>query len=104
MGVLLRELGVLYSAAVRGVEAALAVLRVQYVDYAVWQRELLSGPALDEALGYWRDQLADVPALELPTDRPRPAVMTSAGAFHEVVVSAGGDWRAQEVGHANHVH
>ncbi|HEV7453554.1 MAG TPA: amino acid adenylation domain-containing protein, partial [Pseudonocardiaceae bacterium] len=98
MGVLLRELGVLYSAAVRGVEAALAVLRVQYVDYAVWQRELLSGPALDEALGYWRDQLADVPALELPTDRPRPAVMTSAGAFHEFVVSAGVTARLKELG------
>ncbi|MGH8941159.1 MAG: condensation domain-containing protein, partial [Actinomycetes bacterium] len=88
MGVLLGELGVLYSAAVRGVDADLPVLRVQYADYAVWQRELLSGSALDEALGYWRGQLDNVMVLELPTDRPRPAVVTSAGAFHEFVVPA----------------
>jgi amino acid adenylation domain-containing protein/non-ribosomal peptide synthase protein (TIGR01720 family) len=87
-GVLLRELSALYSAAVRGRDAELPVLRVQYVDFAVWQRELLSGPALGEALGYWRDQLAGVPALELPTDRPRPSVLTSAGAVCEFVVPA----------------
>ncbi|MGH3777951.1 MAG: non-ribosomal peptide synthase/polyketide synthase, partial [Pseudonocardiaceae bacterium] len=89
MGVLLGELGVLYSAGVRGQDAELPVLGVQYVDYAVWQRELLSGPVLDTALGYWREQLAGVPALELPTDRPRPAVLTSAGAVCEFVVPAG---------------
>ncbi|HKR50295.1 MAG TPA: non-ribosomal peptide synthase/polyketide synthase [Pseudonocardiaceae bacterium] len=88
MGVLSDELGVLYSAAVRGQDADLPVLEVQYVDYAVWQRELLSGPALDTALGYWRDQLADLAALELPTDRPRPAVLTSAGAMYEFVIPA----------------
>jgi hypothetical protein len=88
MGVLLGELGVLYSAAVAGVDADLPVLPVQYVDYAVWQRELLSGPALDDALGYWREQLAGVAALELPTDRPRPPVLTSAGAVCQFVVPA----------------
>ncbi|MGH3976966.1 MAG: condensation domain-containing protein, partial [Pseudonocardiaceae bacterium] len=87
-GVLLGELGVLYNAAVINLDVDLPVLRVQYVDYAVWQRELLSGPALDTALAYWRNQLADVPALELPTDRPRPAVLTSAGAVCEFVVPA----------------
>ncbi|MGH3997693.1 MAG: condensation domain-containing protein, partial [Pseudonocardiaceae bacterium] len=88
MGVVLGELGVLYSAAVCGQDADLPVLGVQYVDYAVWQRELLSGPALDDALGYWREQLVGVPALELPTDRPRPPVATSAGAVCEFVVPA----------------
>ncbi|MGH4002580.1 MAG: amino acid adenylation domain-containing protein [Pseudonocardiaceae bacterium] len=87
-GVVLSELGAFYGAAVRGQDTGLPVLRVQYVDYAVWQRELLSGPALDEALGYWRDQLDNVTALELPTDRPRPAVLTSAGAVCEFVVPA----------------
>ncbi len=88
MGVLLSELGVFYSAAVRGVEPVLPVLGVQYVDYAVWQREALSGAALDETLAYWRGQLDGVAALELPTDRPRPAVLTSAGAVCEFVVPA----------------
>ncbi|MGH3973476.1 MAG: amino acid adenylation domain-containing protein, partial [Pseudonocardiaceae bacterium] len=87
-GVLLGELGLLYGAAVCGQDAQLPVLAVQYVDYAVWQRERLSGPALDATLTYWRDQLAGVPALELPTDRPRPAVLTSAGAMCEFVVPA----------------
>ncbi|PZS24413.1 MAG: non-ribosomal peptide synthetase, partial [Pseudonocardiales bacterium] len=88
MGVMLGELGVLYSAAVCGRGAVLPVLRVQYVDYAVWQRELLSGAALDESLAYWRDQLMGAAALELPTDRPRPAVLSSAGAVCEFVVPA----------------
>ncbi|MGH3874774.1 MAG: amino acid adenylation domain-containing protein [Pseudonocardiaceae bacterium] len=88
MGVLLGELGALYSATVRGRHPQLPELRVQYVDYAVWQRELLSGPALDPSLEYWRDQLAGVAALELPTDRPRPAVLTTAGAMCEFVVPA----------------
>jgi non-ribosomal peptide synthetase component F len=86
MGVVLGELGVLYSAAVGGRDAVLPVLGVQYVDYAVWQRELLSGSGCAAALGYWRDQLAGVAALELPTDRPRPAVLTSAGAVCGFVV------------------
>ncbi|MGH9302077.1 MAG: condensation domain-containing protein, partial [Acidimicrobiales bacterium] len=88
MGVLLGELSVLYSGAVDGRDAQLPVLGVQYVDYAVWQRELFSGAGLDTGLGYWREQLAGISALELPTDRPRPAVLTSAGAVCEFVVPA----------------
>ncbi|MGH3754099.1 MAG: non-ribosomal peptide synthase/polyketide synthase, partial [Pseudonocardiaceae bacterium] len=98
MGVLLGELGVLYSATVAGQDAGLGVLGVQYADYAVWQRELLSGPALDAALGYWRAQLAEVAPLELPTDRPRPAVLTAAGASYEFVVPAGVTARLKELG------
>ena len=60
--------------------AALPALPVQYVDYAAWQRQRLQGPALDALLGYWRRQLADAPELlNLPTDRPRPAVMSYRG-------------------------
>ncbi|MGH3616056.1 MAG: amino acid adenylation domain-containing protein, partial [Pseudonocardia sp.] len=88
MGVLVAEWGQCYEAAVAGQSPQLPVLAVQYVDYALWQRQLLSGPVLDAGLAYWRDQLAGVAALELPTDRPRPAVMTSAGAVHEFVVPA----------------
>jgi non-ribosomal peptide synthetase component F len=56
-------------------------LPIQYSDYARWQREWLRGEALERQLAYWRSQLAgDLPALELPTDRPRPAAQTFRGA------------------------
>ncbi|MER6505154.1 condensation domain-containing protein, partial [Streptomyces sp. NPDC001455] len=89
MGVITRELSALYAAAVRGEEAALPEPRIQYPDFAVWQREHLAGDALDGQLDYWRGKLDGLEPLELPTDRPRPAVRTSAGALHtfEVPVS-----------------
>src|SRR5215475_4456972 len=88
MGVLVSELAVLYDAACRGAEAALPPLPVQYADFAVWQRQQLSGPVLDQQLGYWKQQLSGVSPSELPTDRPRPAVRTPAGAAHEFTVAA----------------
>ncbi|TDV49743.1 non-ribosomal peptide synthetase [Actinophytocola oryzae] len=63
-------------------------LPVQYADYAVWQRELLSGGALAAQLDYWRDRLAGLATLELPTDRPRPPVRDSAGAHLAFTVPA----------------
>ncbi|MGH3846208.1 MAG: amino acid adenylation domain-containing protein, partial [Pseudonocardiaceae bacterium] len=92
------ELGELYNATRTGRPAQLPELAVQYVDYALWQREQLTGAVLDTALGYWREQLAGVPALELPTDRPRPAVSTSAGALHRFVVPAELTSRLKELG------
>ncbi|MGH3936026.1 MAG: amino acid adenylation domain-containing protein, partial [Pseudonocardiaceae bacterium] len=111
MGVLLDELSALYRAAARhdmaescgtpapgrsgradqashALTSDLAPLPVQYADFAAWQRDQLSGPVLEEHLTYWRGQLDGVPPLELPTDRPRPAVRTPAGAVHEFVVPA----------------
>jgi len=85
MGVLYRELSVLYEAYREGRESPLADLPVQYADYAAWQREQLRGEALERQLGYWRERLADAPALlELPTDHPRPAVQTYDGASERV--------------------
>ncbi|HEX3126991.1 MAG TPA: amino acid adenylation domain-containing protein [Thermoanaerobaculia bacterium] len=53
---------------------------VQYPDFAVWQREWLQGEVLDDLVSWWREQLSGFPlALELPTDRPRPAVMRMRG-------------------------
>ena len=81
--VLARELAALYQARRDGSKAALPELPLQYADFSEWQREWLSGEVLDTQLSYWRSQLAGVPsALELPTDRPRPAVQTSRGSSH----------------------
>ncbi|MFF2922142.1 amino acid adenylation domain-containing protein [Streptomyces celluloflavus] len=79
MQVLTEELGAHYAAALDGTPPALPALPVSYADYAAWQRRMLSGPALDGRLAYWQQRLAGVRPMELPTDRPRPAVRTSAG-------------------------
>jgi len=91
-GVLQRELGALYAAALRGGDAALPPLSLQYADFARWQRERLRGSAYDALLGYWRDALAGLPQLALPTDRPRPAQPDYRGAtldFHLDAALAG---------------
>ena len=81
MGVIVRELSALYAAQVRGVAAALPELPIQYADYAIWQRQWLQGEVLEQQLRYWRERLAGAPlALELPTDRQRPAVASYRGA------------------------
>ncbi|WBC00984.1 non-ribosomal peptide synthetase [Micromonospora sp. WMMA1976] len=77
MGVLVRELGAAYAG------ESLPELPVQYADYAGWQRRELTGERLDTELAHWRERLAGLPALELPTDRPRPARPSWAGATHE---------------------
>jgi amino acid adenylation domain-containing protein len=82
-GIFFRELNMLYGAARAGTQAALPELEVQYADFAVWQREYLSGEVLEEQLSYWKQQLKGAPAvLELPTDRPRPAMQGYRGAKH----------------------
>lgn len=82
VAVLANELVQHYDAATKGSTVELAPLPVQYADYATWQRERLSGPEIGEQLAYWEHVLADLEPVELPTDRPRPAVRTSVGAVH----------------------
>jgi len=80
IGVFIRELSHLYGAFVAGKEPTLPILPIQYADFAVWQREWLQGKVLAAQLEYWKQQLADAPPLlELPTDRPRPAIQTFQG-------------------------
>jgi amino acid adenylation domain-containing protein/non-ribosomal peptide synthase protein (TIGR01720 family) len=98
MGVLADELGRLYSAAVGGPPAALPPLPLRYADFAAWQRDRLTGPALDDRISYWERQLSGVPVLELPADRPRPAVRTTAGATHRCTVPAAVTARLAELG------
>lgn len=70
--VLVNEWGTLYQAFSAGEPSPLEPLTLQYVDYAVWQRQWLRGDVLDAQFDYWQKQLADAPTvLNLPTDRPR---------------------------------
>ncbi|NOK38903.1 amino acid adenylation domain-containing protein, partial [Corallococcus exercitus] len=81
MGILVRELGALYRAFSAGLGSPLATLPLQYADYALWQRAWLQGDALERQRSWWRQHLTGAPrALELPTDFPRPAVQSFAGA------------------------
>ncbi len=89
IGILIREVSALYEAFRLGGPSPLPELPVQYVDYAVWQRDWLQGPALEAQLGYWRNQLASLPDLELPTDRPRLAVAGHRGGERSAIVPKG---------------
>ncbi|MFF4772562.1 amino acid adenylation domain-containing protein [Microtetraspora fusca] len=79
------EFGTVYAAYAEGRTPDLPELPVQYADYAVWQRDRLTGEFRDRILGYWRETLADLPRLRLPLDRPRPPVRGGTGGtvpFH----------------------
>ena len=80
LGVMVREIMALYQAFRAGESSPLPELELQYADFAHWQRDWLQGEVLEEQLSYWRGQLADLPLLELPTDRPRPTFQSYEGA------------------------
>ncbi len=89
MGILLRELAELYPAFADGRPSPLPELPLQYGDFAVWQRSWLQGEAMEAEISYWRGRLAGMPSrLELPTDRPRPAVQSLRGAARPVRLPA----------------
>ncbi len=89
-GIFLRELSALYRAAMAGRPSPLPEPSIQYVDFAVWQREWLQGEVLESQLAYWREALAGLPpALDLPLDRPRPAVRGSRGSSLPVSLTGG---------------
>jgi amino acid adenylation domain-containing protein len=80
MGIFTRELTELYRAFSAGAPSPLRELPLQYADFALWQRQWLRGEVLEEQLRYWRDHLTGAPpVLELPADRPRPAVQSHRG-------------------------
>ncbi|RLT97980.1 non-ribosomal peptide synthetase [Ketobacter sp.] len=78
-GILMRELGMLYDAYSHGRRSPLPDLKVQYRDFAQWQRQWLSGAELERQLSYWRQALAGVEVLNLPTNYPRTADTGFAG-------------------------
>src|SRR6185369_6121320 len=89
MGVLVHEFATLYTSFSADRLSPLEELPIQYADYAQWQREWLSGEVLAEQLSYWKQRLAGAPpVLELPADRPRPAVQSYKGAVEPLSISA----------------
>ncbi len=87
-GVFVREVAALYRAFASGEATPLPELAIQYADFANWQRAWLQDEALEQQLAYWKQQMAGAPeALALPTDRPRPPVQTSRGAYQEFKLS-----------------
>jgi hypothetical protein len=79
-GVLIRELGELYTASIEDRLAALPELSIQYADFAHWQRTWLQGDALNAQLRYWKEQLKDIPILNLPGAASRPLTQSHQGA------------------------
>jgi len=86
--VFFRELSVLYHAFSQEKPSPLPELSIQYADFALWQRQWLQGDVLEDHLRYWKQHLQGAPfVLELPIDRPRPAVQTFRGAKRSLPIS-----------------
>ncbi|UCC64491.1 MAG: AMP-binding protein, partial [Anaerolineae bacterium] len=90
LAVLVQELDLLYPAEKAGTQVSLPSLDLQYTDYVRWQAEMLSGSRGEHLWNYWRNQLAgELPVLDLPTDKPRPAIQTYCGASCAFEVTEG---------------
>ena len=88
MGLLFRELSVLYRAYRSGEPNPLAELPIQYADYAIWQRNRLQGENLDKQVSYWKTKLDGITTLQLAIDHPRPAMETHRGSSQTAELSA----------------
>jgi amino acid adenylation domain-containing protein len=87
LSILNRELGALYRSYTQGSAASLPLIPVQYADFAIWQRDWLQGPTLEEHLQYWKEALRGGPVeLAIPTDRPRSSVGSFKGSTFRFVV------------------
>ncbi|MGH1392474.1 MAG: amino acid adenylation domain-containing protein [Trichormus sp.] len=88
MEILVKELATLYTAFSSNKASPLPELAIQYVDFAIWQRQWLQGEVLETQLDYWRQQLGGIlPVLQLPTDYPRGRVQTFRGAIESFSLS-----------------
>ena len=88
MGVLLEEWMAFYEGATEETGAELEPLPVQYADFAQWQKEWQKAKSFDQHLQYWREELSgELPVLQLPMDRPRPAIQTHRGSTYTLVAN-----------------
>ncbi|ADD39911.1 non-ribosomal peptide synthetase [Stackebrandtia nassauensis] len=89
LGVFIGEFTAVYRQHLHGTDADLKPIPISYVDYSLWQRSREGTPEHKEQLSWWMEALSHNPkVLELPTDRPRPAVQTFNGSRHRFAVSA----------------
>ncbi|HEY9692726.1 MAG TPA: amino acid adenylation domain-containing protein [Oculatellaceae cyanobacterium] len=87
LGVFTRELMALYESFAQQKPCTLPELPIQYADFGIWQLQQLQGEVLEQNIAYWKKQLGgSLPVLQLPTDRPRPAVQTFAGACQTLII------------------
>nr|WP_267255905.1 condensation domain-containing protein [Nostoc sphaeroides] len=87
-GIFIQELTALYTAFSQGQPSPIPDLPIQYADFAIWQRQWLQGEVLQTQLNYWKQQLGgNLPILELPSDRPRPAIQSNNGATQRFQLS-----------------
>jgi amino acid adenylation domain-containing protein len=90
IGVLLRELATIYQDLCAGRTASLPQPKIQYADYALWQRQRLQGPWFEKQLEYWRKQMAGAaPMLDLPTDYSRPDRYSVKGSEEQILLPEG---------------
>ncbi|HKP10768.1 MAG TPA: amino acid adenylation domain-containing protein, partial [Blastocatellia bacterium] len=90
IGIMIRELSAIYESLSTGKAVPLPELPIQYADFAQWQRRWLQGEVLEERLSYWRRKLAGAAGvLDLPTDRPRPALQSYEGSSLTFILSKG---------------
>ena len=88
MGIFTRELRALYEAFSKHQPSPLPALPVQYADFALWQREQMHSENFQAQLAYWKRQFGgSIPVLQLPTDRPRPAVQSFHGRHQAIKLS-----------------
>ncbi|MBV9340077.1 MAG: non-ribosomal peptide synthetase, partial [Acidobacteria bacterium] len=98
-GIFFRELGEFYQAELSGARPQLPELPVQYADYALWQREWMQGPVLENELKFWQKHLEGAPpSIDLPSDRARPEALDYAGEFASIPLSRALSDRLKELG------
>jgi amino acid adenylation domain-containing protein len=100
-GILIDEIAQSYAAHAQESRPALRELPIQYGDYAAWQREWLQGPVLERQMSHWRKYLEGMSGvLELPADRPRPAVQSYRGAHYRIALEHDLSRRLQQLARA----
>jgi len=100
MGILRQQLTQLYNAFSTGKPNPLSPLPIQYADYVWWQREWVQSGLLDQQIDYWKKQLEGVnPVLNLPIDRPRPAIQKDFGATQSVIISTNLSKALKQIAH-----
>nr|ALT22083.1 nonribosomal peptide synthetase [Anabaena sp. XPORK15F] len=89
LGIFIEELSTLYQNYLQGKSSPLPDLTIQYADFATWQKQWLTGETLEQQIKYWQENLKNAPSLlQLPTDKPRPSIMTFNGKSHNLKINA----------------